>query len=118
MSNATNRAPQESALAITSSGKPIEISGHCHEDFLWVKASLRQQIKSFLGGAGVCVYHHGECVVDLWGGIKNTAGEPWLEDTIAPSFSTTKGVASTLMHIMVDRGLLDYNAPVATYWPG
>jgi len=36
---------------------------------------------------------------------------------VAPSFSTTKGVASTLVHIMVDRGLLDYDARIATYWP-
>jgi CubicO group peptidase (beta-lactamase class C family) len=36
---------------------------------------------------------------------------------MAPSFSTTKGVASTLVHIMVDRGLLDYDTPVAEYWP-
>jgi CubicO group peptidase (beta-lactamase class C family) len=36
---------------------------------------------------------------------------------MAPSFSTTKGVASTLLHIMVDRGLLDYDDRVAAYWP-
>ncbi len=115
--NATSKAVQEGALETVENEKPVEIGGHCHKDFLWVKATLRQQIKRFLGGAGVCVYHEGECVVDLWGGTKNQAGDPWLEDTIAPSFSTTKGVASTLMHIMVDRGLLDYNDRVATYWP-
>jgi CubicO group peptidase (beta-lactamase class C family) len=36
---------------------------------------------------------------------------------MSPSFSTTKGVASTLAHVLVDRGLLDYEAPVADYWP-
>ena len=59
----------------------------------------------------------GECVVDLWGGSRNRAGEPWLRDTMAPSFSTTKGVASTLVHMMVDRGLLDYADRVADHWP-
>jgi CubicO group peptidase (beta-lactamase class C family) len=36
---------------------------------------------------------------------------------MAPSFSTTKGVASTLLHIYHDRGLIDYDARVAEYWP-
>jgi len=36
---------------------------------------------------------------------------------MAPSSSTTKGIASTLIHIMADRGLLEYDAPVARYWP-
>jgi CubicO group peptidase (beta-lactamase class C family) len=65
----------------------------------------------------VCVYHDGECVVDIWGGVRDRRGTPWAEDTMAPSFSTTKGVAATLMHIMVDRGLLDYDDKVADYWP-
>ena len=35
-----------------------------------------------LGGA-CCVYHRGEKVVDLWGGVRNKAtGEPWEEDTM------------------------------------
>jgi CubicO group peptidase (beta-lactamase class C family) len=65
----------------------------------------------------VCVYHHGVCVVDLWGGWRDGEGRPWERDTMSPSFSTTKGVASTVVHVMVDRGRLDYEAPVADYWP-
>jgi len=65
----------------------------------------------------VCVYHHGVCVVDLWGGYRDEQGRPWQRDTMAPSFSTTKGVASTVAHVLVDRGLLDYDARVADYWP-
>jgi CubicO group peptidase (beta-lactamase class C family) len=102
----------------TQSPPAIVIHGYCHEDFKWVQASLLNQLKRFSGGGAVCIYHHGECVVDCWGGTKDAAGtQPWLEDTMAPSFSTTKGVASTLMHIMVDRGLLDYDDRVVTYWP-
>jgi CubicO group peptidase (beta-lactamase class C family) len=70
-----------------------------------------------VGGAGVCVYHRGECVVDLWGGMRDAQGRPWTRDTMAPSFSTTKGVASTLLHVLADRGLVEYDAPVARYWP-
>ena len=69
------------------------------------------------GGAALCVYHRGECVVDTWGGVRNREGDPWERDTLALSYSTTKGVASTLLHILVDRGLVDYDAPVAEYWP-
>ena len=69
------------------------------------------------GGAAVCVYHRGDCVVDLWGGYRDEEGTLWTSDTMAPSFSTTKGVASTLLHIYADRGLIDYDKPVREYWP-
>jgi CubicO group peptidase (beta-lactamase class C family) len=55
--------------------------------------------------------------VGLWGGYRNADGHAWQRDTMSPSFSTTRSVASTVAHIMVDRGLLDYDAPVADYWP-
>ena len=65
----------------------------------------------------MCVYHRGRCVADLWGGVRDRRGRPWLGDTMAPSFSTTKGVAATLVHILVDRGVLDYEDRVAKHWP-
>jgi CubicO group peptidase (beta-lactamase class C family) len=96
------------------SGRP---DGWLHPDFVPVAKTLRLLLRRYDGGAAVCVYHRGQCVVDLWGGVRNRAGALWQKDTMAPSFSTTKGVASTLVHIMVDRGLLDYDARIATYWP-
>ena len=95
----------------------VEIDGWVHPDFTDVAASLRTQLTGAVGGGAVCVYHRGKCVADIWGGKKNRAGEPWLENTMAPSFSTTKGVASTMVHICADRGLLDYDDLVADYWP-
>ncbi len=94
-----------------------ELDGHLHPAFGAVARALREQLDRTPGGAAVCVYHHGECVVDLWGGQRDESGRRWQSDTMAPSFSTTKGVASTLLHMMVDRGLLDYDDTVATYWP-
>jgi len=91
--------------------------GWVHPDFAEVAVALREQLKGAPGGGAVCVYHRGECVADIWGGLRNRAGDPWRENTMAPSFSTTKGVASTLLHIYVDRGLLDYDDAVADYWP-
>lgn len=69
------------------------------------------------GGAALTVMHHGRVVVDLAGGTRDAAGNPFTRDTLALSFSTTKGVASTVLHVLRDRGLLDYDAPVARYWP-
>jgi CubicO group peptidase (beta-lactamase class C family) len=91
--------------------------GWLHPDFISVANAMKTQLRRYDGGAAVCVYHRGRCVVDLWGGVRNRAGALWQSDTMAPSFSTTKGVASTLVHIMVDRGLLDYDARVSSYWP-
>ncbi|HZD15525.1 MAG TPA: serine hydrolase domain-containing protein, partial [Pseudonocardiaceae bacterium] len=69
-------------------------------------------------GAALCVYVRGRCVVDLWGGIADlTTGTPWAEDTLQYVFSTTKGFTTTCAHLLVQRGELDLDAPVADYWP-
>jgi CubicO group peptidase (beta-lactamase class C family) len=94
------------------------IQGYIHEDFRAVALQLEKQLSGAgAGGAAVCVYHRGERVVDIWAGAKNPKGDEWAEDTVALSFSTTKGVMATLVHTLVDRGLLDYEDPVAKYWP-
>jgi CubicO group peptidase (beta-lactamase class C family) len=97
--------------------RKIHLDGNLHPDFQNVSSIFESILERQAGGAALCVYHHGECVVDMWGGHLDSAGTPWRRDTMAPSFSTTKGVTSTLMHIMSDRGLIDYDARVAEYWP-
>jgi CubicO group peptidase (beta-lactamase class C family) len=77
---------------------------------------FRRQLRRTSGGAAVAVYHRGELVADLWGG-RRVDDDPWQGDTLAMCFSTTKGVASTALHLLADRGEIDYDAPVATYWP-
>jgi len=70
------------------------------------------------GGGALSVYIDGRPVVDVWTGWSDRAGEePWSVDTGAMVFSATKGVAATVIHRLVDRGLLSYDEPVATYWP-
>lgn len=70
-----------------------------------------------LGGA-CCVYHRGEKVVDLWGGIRNKqTGEPWQEDTMVLIWSATKGLAAMTLALAHSRGWLDYEQRVSTYWP-
>lgn len=69
-------------------------------------------------GAAVSVHHHGRKVVDLWGGWFDAAAtQPYDHDTLQLVFSTTKGVAAVLLGMLIDRGLLDPEAPVAEYWP-
>lgn len=78
---------------------------------------LDAQVIESGGGAAVCVYHQGRPVVDAWTGVADTAGSPWQADTLAVSYSTTKGVTSTALHLCVDRHLLDYDDRVAEHWP-
>ena len=91
--------------------------GYVHPEFSAVAQVFRHQIEGTGGGGAVAVYHRGELVVDLWGGRRNGTSSPWTRDTLAMCFSTTKGVAATALHILADRGLVDYHAPVARYWP-
>lgn len=94
------------------------ISGYVHPDFGAVTEMLHKTVRHRKGGgAAVAVCHRGEVVVDAWIGTRNALGEPWERDTVAMSFSTTKGVVATATHRLVDRGLIDYDEPVATYWP-
>lgn len=92
------------------------IQGTIDPNFWYVARSLQRQVLGG-GGAAVCVYHEGRKVVDVWAGDRDDRGNPWLEDTMAMSFSTSKGIISTLAHILADRGEIDYDEPVATYWP-
>ena len=69
-------------------------------------------------GAACCVYHKGEKVVDLWGGVRNkTTGEPWEQDTMALIYSGTKGLAAMTLAVAHSRGWLDYDELVCKYWP-
>ena len=69
-------------------------------------------------GAAVAVYRDDRKVVDLWGGLRNgNIQAPWKSDTLVNVFSTTKGVASLAVAVAASRGLIDYDAKVADYWP-
>ncbi|MFC4123466.1 serine hydrolase domain-containing protein [Nocardia rhizosphaerae] len=68
------------------------------------------------GGGALCVYLHGEPVVDVWAGYASP-GVRWDAETVALAFSTGKGVAATVIHQLAERGQLHYDTPVAEYWP-
>lgn len=69
-------------------------------------------------GAAVCVRRGDEVLVDLWAGAADVeSGRPWQPDTLAVVFSTTKGITALVVHRLVERGVLDLDAPIARYWP-
>lgn len=69
-------------------------------------------------GAGFVVYRRGECVVDLWGGLADVESKtPWERDTRICLFSVTKGFVAMALSLLADRGQLEWDAPVARYWP-
>jgi CubicO group peptidase (beta-lactamase class C family) len=69
-------------------------------------------------GAACSISVKGRQVVDLWGGVADTHTErPWESDTLQLVFSTTKGATAVCALRLVERGLLDLDAPVAEYWP-
>jgi CubicO group peptidase (beta-lactamase class C family) len=69
-------------------------------------------------GAACAAYHDGVKVVDLWGGRRDARSpEPWREDTLVMVYSTSKGLSAMAVALAHSRGLLDYDATVASYWP-
>jgi CubicO group peptidase (beta-lactamase class C family) len=66
----------------------------------------------------VAAYRGGELAVDTWAGLADpTTARKVDGDTLFNVYSVTKAVAATALHVQADRGLIDYDAPVARYWP-
>ncbi len=89
----------------------IEVHGFCAPGWEGVQDAFTANIES--GGeigAAYAVHHDGRLVVDLWGGT-------YRPDTLQLVFSTTKGWTAALANLLVERGELDIDAPVASYWP-
>jgi CubicO group peptidase (beta-lactamase class C family) len=95
----------------------VIIHGEYEPRFEPVANLLRRQVVAFGGGGAASVYLEGRCVVDIWAGNARRDGTPWKRDTMSICFSGTKGVAATAIHILASDGLLDYDSPVARYWP-
>ncbi len=95
-----------------------DVQGTCDERFESVRTTFASNFDNGLDvGASVAVFHDGEPVVDLWGGTIDDDGTPWVEDTIINVWSTTKTMTALCALMLADRGELDVDAPVATYWP-
>ena len=95
----------------------IDINGHVTAGFEPVVDAFEENF-AIRGevGAEFCAYVGGEQVVNIWAGMA-TPERPWAEDTLVPVFSVTKGAAALVAQILADRGHMDLEAPVASYWP-
>jgi CubicO group peptidase (beta-lactamase class C family) len=96
-----------------------EVHGSCKDGFEGVRDAIAGTIDSGADvGACATVIVDGEVVADVWGGHADEARTvPWAEDTITNVWSTTKTMAALSMLLLADRGEIDVDAPVATYWP-
>ena len=95
------------------------VHGHCDARFDKVADALGQAISAGEEvGAAIAIDIDGEPVVDIWGGYADAAKtKPWTADTIVNVWSSTKAVTALAALMLVDRGLIDPHATVATYWP-
>jgi CubicO group peptidase (beta-lactamase class C family) len=97
----------------------VTVQGSVEPGFEAVAAAFEQ---GFVGrsdmGAALAIRHNGHYVARLWGGLADARGKaPWAADTLSVIFSCTKGLMSLAIARLVERGLVDYEAPVARYWP-
>ena len=97
----------------------VKINGFCDEQFERVKNAFVRNFKSDLEvGASFAATINGKFVIDMWAGHADAAKRsPWEQDTIVNVYSTTKVMTVLCTLMLVDRGLLDLDAPVAKYWP-
>lgn len=97
----------------------VEIHGTCAPRFAGVREAFAANFAAGREvGATFAATLGGEPVVDLWAGDADAArGRPWQRDTIVNVFSTTKAATALCAHLLIDRGQLDPDAPVARYWP-
>ncbi|MFF4954506.1 serine hydrolase domain-containing protein [Streptomyces chattanoogensis] len=100
----------------------VEVQGTVEDGFEPVRDAFADNFaRRGERGAAVAVYLHGRKVVDLWGGAKDGDGDaaaaPWEAGTAQVVRSATKGIAAIVPLLLHQRGLLDLDAPVGTYWP-
>ena len=97
----------------------IEIHGFCDEQFEPVKEVFAKNFEEGLEvGASLAVTINGKYIVDIWAGYSDEAQtQPWEQDTIVNVYSTTKVMTALCVLMLVDKGLIDLDAPVSKYWP-
>nr|XP_054768661.1 beta-lactamase domain-containing protein 2-like [Lytechinus pictus] len=101
---------------------PVIVDGFVAKGFEEVEKAFRKNYETHVdqreGGSAFSVYYKGKKVVDIWGGYADyDSRQEWRQDTMSVFFSSTKGIASICIAMLVDRGLLDYDKPVSEYWP-
>jgi CubicO group peptidase (beta-lactamase class C family) len=97
----------------------VDIHGSYDERFIAVKEAFERNFEEDLEvGASLAITHKGNLVLDIYGGYMDKAKtRSWERETIINVYSTTKVMGSLCIHILVDRGLIDLDAPISKYWP-
>jgi CubicO group peptidase (beta-lactamase class C family) len=96
----------------------VEVGGHVEPGFEAVRDAFANNFEEHGEvGASYAFYVDGSKVVDLWGGVRDDTGAAYDDDTLQVVFSSTKGATAACAHLLAQRGLLDVDAPVVTYWP-
>jgi len=95
------------------------VHGSSQDRFAHVRDVMAASLESGADvGASFCATIDGETVIDIWGGWADEAKtRPWQADTIVNVYSTTKTMTALTALLIADRGELDFDAPVAKYWP-
>lgn len=95
------------------------VQGFAQDRFAHVRDIMAASLDSGADlGASFCATIDGETVIDIWGGWADEARtRPWRADTIVNVYSTTKTMTALTALLIADRGELDFDAPVAKYWP-
>jgi CubicO group peptidase (beta-lactamase class C family) len=96
-----------------------QAEGHVEDRFASVREAFDGNLASGEDvGACFCATLDGEVVVDIWGGFADPARtRAWGRDTVVNVYSTTKTMTALTALLVADRGELDFDAPVAKYWP-
>jgi CubicO group peptidase (beta-lactamase class C family) len=95
----------------------MEIGGSVGRGFESVRDAFAKAQADDPGGAQLCIYRHGEIVVDLWAGRDIVNDRPYDADMLTVLMSCTKGATAICALMLAQQGLLDVDAPVARYWP-
>jgi CubicO group peptidase (beta-lactamase class C family) len=82
-----------------------------------VEEAIEQARHAGEEGVAVAAYLHDELIVNTWAGMADDEGRPVDAATLFQVFSVTKAFVATALHIQAERGLVDYELPVARYWP-
>jgi CubicO group peptidase (beta-lactamase class C family) len=97
----------------------VEVHGSVARPFSRVREAFADVLAGQPGtGASFAVWHDGAWVVDLWGGYADAGRtRPWQRDTLVMPYSVTKPFAALCVLTLVDRGLVELDAPLRRYWP-
>jgi CubicO group peptidase (beta-lactamase class C family) len=111
--------PQRFSDLSVSVDERVDAQGSIAPGFEPVREAFTAVLREQRGtGAAMAVWGNGRWIVDLWGGTATADGSRlWTRDSIVQPYSVSKPFAAMCALVLIDRGLLDLDAPVQQYWP-